>query len=657
MSASTVEQVLELQGFPAAIIDPTGCLEYTNTAFSTWLSCKPGDHIDRALADQPTLLEAARAALSGHSPGPAPARDAAHNVTYTINFKDLTPTPGGSSAVAVYAEQVQSDAESKRVDRLALLDRALDQISRIPYTCDEPKETLDRMVKTAVTSGVADSAVVYVNHDNRWYIRHAFGVMEDLIGSAITERQVRPSLKALRENRVIIINDVSVADNDTQRWMAQHGIHALMDAKIDVPWGDLVDLALHYHTPLKRRFSNDDKLFLERVASGITVALHNLGLVHQLRQDQRQLDLILDNMPSAVFMLDAALRVVRANKSFELLFGISAGEAQGKTIAEVMPRPLGARMQRHVRKTLEADGPLQFEEVLPQPAKSHLAFASSKAALKDDEGRPYGVVVLATDITERKRLEDEIRRTNVTLEARVAERTQQLSSTIAELERVTYTVAHDLRTPLRGIHRPIELLLDHEHPIQETEARDLLRNVARSAKRMDQLIVDLLRYSQIVLHRMDVQTLNIGQLVRDAIGALSTRIAECQAEVNVSGPFPPALGDAILVRQILANLLSNAIKFAPADRKPKVDIWATQHEHMLRLWVQDNGIGIDPRYRERVFQLFERLHAPGDYLGTGMGLAIAGRAAEKMEGAIGFAPNPAGGSRFWVDLKSAGDGA
>lgn len=651
MKASTpAEYALNLHPWPFATVDSDGCLTFANAAFSRWFGAAPGDHIDHVLSAQPQLIQGLEAARAGQSPGPIQTANARDHVTYRICFTPLA-LPDERSGVALYAQPTESGPDSARAARIAILDEALDRITRVPYSTNEPRETLDRIVELIAECGVADSAVMYVNHNGRWFIRHASGPMKHLVGSEVTEREVRPSLKALKEERVIVVNELASADDDTRRWLAQCRICAMMDVKIDVPWGDLVDLAIHYHSPPKRPFGDEDEVFLERVASRITMALHNAGLVAKLKHEQSELDSILKYIPVGVFVLDADLKLTRANESFETLFGIDAARAYGNTLEQFIPPPLGPRMFRHCQQARKSNVPLHFEEVLRLPDGGCREFATIKAALRDAEGRPTGVVAITADITERNRLQEELRRSHASLEQRVSERTEELNKTIAELERFTYTIAHDLRAPLRGIHRHCEMLLEPHGDMPAPAAQSHLRKVMKAARRMDQMIGDLLTYSRVGLSHHEPEPVDVGKVVQETVTALAEQIEARGADVKISGPFPRVLGDRMLLGQLLVNLLCNALTFVPPERAPQIEIGSTRRQRTVQLWIQDNGIGIDPRYRRRLFRLFERLHGQDEYPGSGIGLAIVKRAAERMRGRAGFNSELGKGSRFWVELR------
>lgn len=418
------EKALDMHPWPIAAIDADGHFTFINAAFTRWINTAAcGDHIDGVFQTRPQLLDAVQATLAGRPPAPVQLADDEGRVTYRVSLKPLPVEPGQRSGVALYSEPAAPYHYSDRDGRIAILDDALNQIFGLAYRCDDPKETLDRMVQTIVASGVADSAVIYVRHNDEWFVRHASGLLEDLKGRKVTERQVRPSLQALREDRVVVINDVSSADEDTRKWLSRFGICAMMDVKIDVPWGDLVDVAVHYHSPDQRKFSSDDAVFLERVAAAVTLALRNVRLINELRKEilegmrtleelrrsQGQLDTILENIPVAVFVLDAKLKLIRANSRFETLFNVKKEKVWGETLEQFVPSPLGRLMHRHSRQALKTRKTLHFEEILPLPSGSHRILATSKSVLRDKEGQPYALVAIAADITQRKRMEEQMR--------------------------------------------------------------------------------------------------------------------------------------------------------------------------------------------------------------------------------------------------------
>jgi signal transduction histidine kinase len=167
---------------------------------------------------------------------------------------------------------------------------------------------------------------------------------------------------------------------------------------------------------------------------------------------------------------------------------------------------------------------------------------------------------------------------------------------------------------------------------------------------MDQLIGDLLDYGRLSHLRLESAYLPLECHLNAALAQLSSDLTATAAEVRMDRPLPSVWANASVLTQILVNLLSNALKFVKPGDTPRLYIWAERREMAVRLWIQDNGIGIAPEHQERVFHVFERLHASQDYPGTGIGLAIVMKGVQRMGGRAGVESKLGEGSRFWVEL-------
>jgi signal transduction histidine kinase len=242
---------------------------------------------------------------------------------------------------------------------------------------------------------------------------------------------------------------------------------------------------------------------------------------------------------------------------------------------------------------------------------------------------------------------------NASLEQKVRDATAELRETNAELEAYVNSVTHDLRAPLRTIEGMSTLLLENDPPLDPAERDDLLRRVARSAAHMQQLMQDLLDYSKLKQREIPVQTVDLHQAVTKAAELMGPEVAAAKAQVEIAPTMPKVRGFEPVLVQAVANLLSNAVKFVPAERVPHVRVTAEKRGDRVRLAVSDNGIGIPPHDRGRLFQVFERLHSQATYPGTGVGLAMVKRAVQKMGGELGVESEPGQGSTFWVDLPAA----
>ncbi len=221
-----------------------------------------------------------------------------------------------------------------------------------------------------------------------------------------------------------------------------------------------------------------------------------------------------------------------------------------------------------------------------------------------------------------------------------------------ELERFNYTVAHDLRAPLRGITGFGHALQQDFGDQLPEKARSYVEKMQRSAAQMDTLICDLLKYATIGRQQLETRAVPLEEAVRAAQALLETEIQQRSATINIPRPLPTVRGDPTLLQVIFLNLLGNAIRFVARDTRPVVDITAGTDGARATLYVTDNGLGIPEDAREQIFQMFERLH-PG-YSGTGIGLAIVHRAVQRLGGEVGVESAPAGsGTRFWIELPLA----
>jgi signal transduction histidine kinase len=236
------------------------------------------------------------------------------------------------------------------------------------------------------------------------------------------------------------------------------------------------------------------------------------------------------------------------------------------------------------------------------------------------------------------------------LESLVSERTEKLRETIGELEAFSYSIAHDMRSPLRTMSGFSQMLLQEYTGKLDAKAIDYLERISRSAMRLDRLIQDVLNYTKILRGEVVLEKVNLDWLVRDLISAYP-KWQSPAVEIEIEGALPTVSGNEAFLTQCLSNLIGNAVKFVSPGKIPRIKIWAEAKNDFVRLWIGDNGIGIASADRERVFKMFERIHLATEYEGTGIGLTIARRAVERMGGTIGFDSEPEKGTRFWIELK------
>lgn len=298
-------------------------------------------------------------------------------------------------------------------------------------------------------------------------------------------------------------------------------------------------------------------------------------------------------------------------------------------------------------------------EVLVWPADGGQPWvgAYGGAPVIGSDGKMMLAIVTLRDVTAQKRAAEELRlkesalaRANAELEQKVAERTARLSETIADLEHFSYTLTHDLRAPLRAMHAFGDLLQQKYAAPLDAVGRDYLRRVVQSAGRMDALITDALDYSKVMRSEYAVQAVDPGPLLRGIVESYP-ELQPPQAQIELPAALPAVRANRAGLTQCFANLLTNAVKFVSPGVAPRVRIAAEERGQRVRLWFEDNGIGVPPEQSERIFGMFERL-SPA-YPGTGVGLALVRKVVERMDGRVGVEPGAETGSRFWLEFAKA----
>jgi PAS domain S-box-containing protein len=239
------------------------------------------------------------------------------------------------------------------------------------------------------------------------------------------------------------------------------------------------------------------------------------------------------------------------------------------------------------------------------------------------------------------------------LEAKVHERTATLRELNAELEAFTYSVSHDLRTPLQFIRRYAEAVGHDPASDLSPDSRAHLNRIISAAVRMDVIIHDLLGYSRLGRGEVALSAHSLDEAVAEAVAQQQAVTQRLGAQILVDSPLPWVLADEAGLFQILSNLISNALKFTAPGRTPVIRVRAEPRERFVRLWIIDNGIGIQERHHAKIFQLFERVPDTTAYPGTGLGLALVRKAIGRMGGSCGLESAPGAGSRFWVDFPAA----
>jgi signal transduction histidine kinase len=252
---------------------------------------------------------------------------------------------------------------------------------------------------------------------------------------------------------------------------------------------------------------------------------------------------------------------------------------------------------------------------------------------------------------------DDLVKANAELERKVEVRTAELFEANTNLQTFIYHAAHDMSSPLRAIHAFSMLAMQDYGEKFGSEARSLLERIVVSAAQMQRLLNDLLEYSKISQAELKLERMDLAEAVNEALALLAEDIRIKKAIVTVTDPLPAVVGHLATVVLLINNFVSNALKFIPPEVQPEIGIWAEERNtgqgSAVRLWVQDNGIGIAPEHLQKIFGAFERLHGKNAFPGSGLGLAIVRKGAERIGGRVGVESELGKGSRFWLELARA----
>jgi PAS domain S-box-containing protein len=352
----------------------------------------------------------------------------------------------------------------------------------------------------------------------------------------------------------------------------------------------------------------------------------------------------------AMYMLDAEGRIIGWNAGAERLEGYKAEEIVGKHFSVFFsPEDIQAGLPHIILKGAKAEGRLWNEGWRLRKDGSRFWSRGVVTALRDETGALQGYSKITHDRTQQRIHEQEILRLNTTLEQRVAERTAQLEAANNELEAFSYSVSHDLRSPLRHITGYIDILRSEIGADLDESARQHLDTIAQSAARMSALIDALLAFSRMGQSEMHQTDVRLDLLMDQARRELAQELKDRNIEWDI-GPLPTVHGDAFLLRQALVNLLSNALKYTRGRDPARIEIGGSTLEGETRVFIRDNGVGFDPQYADKLWGVFQRLHRSDQFEGTGIGLANVRRIIHRHGGRTWAEGRPNEGATFYFTL-------
>ncbi len=363
-----------------------------------------------------------------------------------------------------------------------------------------------------------------------------------------------------------------------------------------------------------------------------------------LRQSEMLLRQLADAMPQMVWAAKPDGSIDYFNKRWYDYTGF-AEVYDENSWTQILHRDDVKRSVAAYRKSIESEQPFEIEyRFKDRTTGGYRWFLGRALPIRDQVGKVIRCFGTCTDIDDQKRASEK-------LELAVAQRTASLQEAVAQMEEFSYSVSHDLRGPLRAMQGYCHILL--EDAVADLSADNIayLKRIANSAERLDRLIQDVLAYTRVSRVEMSVGTVALEHLVSDV---LRSYIGEFHPtpQITVQKPLLNVVAHEPSLLQCLSNLISNAFKFVAPDTVPQVRVWTQRVPEGVRIWIEDNGIGIQPDQKAKIFNMFERAPEASKYPGTGVGLAIVKKAIHRMHGDVGFESVPGKGSQFWIQLPS-----
>jgi PAS domain S-box-containing protein len=372
--------------------------------------------------------------------------------------------------------------------------------------------------------------------------------------------------------------------------------------------------------------------------------LDRQGLEQKLRDSERHFQGWFQDAPVACHEVDRNGVLLCVNQAECELLGFSEAEMVGRPIWDFMAPEDREKTRTGLLQRIADEQPLApLEREYKRRDGSSVVMEIHQKRIRDASGRPTGLRTFLLDITQRKRAE-------MTL----LEQADKLSRSNAELEQFAYVASHDLQEPLRKIQAFGDRLKTKYDASLGPEGLDYLTRMQNAAARMQILIQDLLSLSRVASNAKPFTSVDLGDVVRTVVSDLEMRIQDAQGRVEI-GALPVIFGDRGQMAQLFQNLIGNGLKFRKPGESPvvKIDSQAQTLPSGAAGWhisVEDNGIGFDEKYRDRIFQIFQRLHGRNEYEGTGIGLAICRKIVDRHGGSLTANSSPGAGAKFIITL-------
>jgi PAS domain S-box-containing protein len=517
----------------------------------------------------------------------------------------------------------------------------------------------------------------------RLHLQSAVGLtLDQEKTAAVLEKGEGYAGAAIRTGRPVIVNFLQSSSDVQAEFFKELGLEAY--AAFPLLVGERMLGSLAFATRGREKWANEEIQFLQTISRYVAMALERTRQERTLRDSEEQFRVMAETVPDIIYTATPGGRFDFINERFYGVTGAAAGSGLHFGWLQFLHEDDNARIKTSWPDAIQKGQPFSAEfRLRGADGRFRWFFARARPVL-DSKGRIARWFGAVTDIDELKETQlalneaqSQLEDYAANLEKTVEARTTELRETILHLESFSYTVAHDLRAPIRAIEGFAHMIMEESGENITGTARDGLTRITRAAGRMDALTRDLLSYTKVATQKLELSSIDPNVVVED-VTIMNLALREPHATIAIVRPLHNVLGHPTLFTQCISNLLDNAAKFVAPGVKPRIIVRSEvigAHVHgpgspkniagnetdsappapaegYVRLWVEDNGIGMDHVTREKIFGLFERARDAKHYPGTGIGLAILAKAMQRMGGRYGVESEIDAGSRFWIDLPS-----
>lgn len=471
-------------------------------------------------------------------------------------------------------------------------------------------------------------------------------------GQSLNANQCPAYFAALASNRALAASD-AVHDPRTAELAAAYLTPMRITSLLDAPiWldGEMVGVVCHEHVGDPRAWRDEDIAFAGSMGDFAAMAMSQ-ARYQRVEAARERLERIIEATPDMVAIMAPDGHLIQMNPAGRRLLGLSPqADISGYRSRDFLGAHTTYLLETEIRPALLNAGRWTGEAMLREDTPHALPVSVVALAHRDAQGQLEYFSVVLRDLTAQKAIQREIEALNNELDARVRMRTRELEAANRNLEAFAYSVSHDLKAPLRGIEGYSRLLASDYSDTLPAEAREYVDLIRVASERMDRMIEDILAYSRVQMRQLKPVRIEVRELVHQLL-------AEFEPQLRMGVALEQDIEAGVLetdregLMQVLRNFLSNALKFARRAEAPNVSIRGRRRGRGYRFAVRDNGSGFDMRYHDRIFEIFHRLPGSEDSDGTGIGLAIAARAAERLGGRVWAESAPGQGATFFFEQQ------